>query len=119
MEMEEVAARDPKAIHRQPIDGVLGVQPFQARGVAYALDLTGDAYKKCVSFVQKLMTAYLQTDASLLEINPLLVTKEGNVLALDCKMNFDDTALSRHPDIVEMRDLNHQNPREAEPSHLR
>src|SRR5260370_959421 len=80
MEIEEVAARDPKAIHRQPIDGVLGVQPFQARGVAYALDLARHAYKKCVSFVQKLMTAYLQTDASLLEMNPLLGTREGTVL---------------------------------------
>jgi succinyl-CoA synthetase beta subunit len=116
MEVEEVAARDPKAIHRQPIDAILGVQPFQARGVAYALDLTGDAYKKCVSFVQKLMTAYVQIDASLAEINPLLVTKEGNVLALDCKMTFDDNALFRHPDIVEMRDLNEEDPLEVEAS---
>jgi len=116
MEIEEVAARDPKAIHRQPIDGVLGVQPFQARAVANAFDLQGDAYKKCVSFVQKLMTAYMQTDASLAEINPLLLTKEGGVLALDCKMNFDDNALFRHPDIVEMRDLNEEDPLEVEAS---
>src|SRR5713226_3845542 len=112
MEIEEVAARDPKAIHRQPIDGVLGVQPFQARGVAYALDLTGDAYKKCVSFVQMLMTAYIQTDASLLEINPLLITKEGNVLALDAKMTFDDNALFRHPDIEALLDVTEENPSE-------
>src|SRR5947207_4956532 len=116
MEIEEVAARDPKAIHREPIDGVLGVQPFQARGVAYALDLTGDAYKKCISFVQKLMTAYVQIDASLAEINPLLITKEGNVLALDCKMSFDDNALFRHPDIREMRDLAEEDPLEVEAS---
>src|SRR6266852_1946364 len=116
MEIEEVAARDPKAIHRQPIDGVLGVQPFQARAVANAFDLQGDAYKKCVSFVQKLMTAYMQTDASLAEINPLLLTKEGGVLALDCKMNFDDNALFRHPDIVEMRDLHEEDPLEVEAS---
>src|SRR5213595_2321662 len=67
MEIEEVAARDPKAIHREPIDAVLGALPFQARSVAYALGLEGDAYKKCVSFVQKLMRAYIETDASLLE----------------------------------------------------
>ena len=106
MEIEEVAARDPKAIHREPIDTVLGVQGFQARAVANALGLTGDAYKKCVDFVQKLMRCYIETDASLAEINPLLVTKEGDVLALDCKMNFDDNALFRHKDVVEMRDLN-------------
>src|SRR5207245_8251812 len=84
--------------------------------VANALDLKGDTYKKCVSFVQKLMHAYLQTDASLAEINPLLITKEGTVLALDCKMNFDDNALFRHPDIVEMRDLHEEDPLEVEAS---
>src|SRR5215212_9316965 len=87
MEIEEVAARDPKAIHREPIDAVLGAQPFQARAVANALGLTGDTYKKAVDFMQKLMRCYLETDASLAEINPLLITKEGNALALDCKMN--------------------------------
>ncbi|HYU27021.1 MAG TPA: ADP-forming succinate--CoA ligase subunit beta [Thermoanaerobaculia bacterium] len=116
MEIEEVAARDPKAIHREPIDAILGALPFQARSVANALDLTGDSYKKCVDFVQKLVRAYLDVDASLAEINPLLVTKEGNVLALDCKMNFDDNALFRHKDIVEMRDLNEEDPLEVEAS---
>src|SRR6266540_2850140 len=116
MEIEEVAARDPKAIHREPIDAVLGIQPFQSRAVANALDLKADTYKKCVSFVQKLMAAYMDTDASLAEINPLLVTKEGDVLALDCKMNFDDNALFRHKDIVEMRDLQEEDPLEVEAS---
>ena len=116
MEIEEVAARDPNAIHREPIDVVLGALPFQARNIANALDLTGDSYKKCVDFVQKLMRAYIDTDASLAEINPLLVTKEGDVLALDCKMNFDDNALFRHKDIVEMRDLNEEDPLEIEAS---
>jgi succinyl-CoA synthetase beta subunit len=116
MEIEEVAHRDPEAIHRVPIDPVLGVQPFQARTVAYGLGLTGEPYKKCVDFVQKLMRAYIETDASLAEINPLLVTKEGEVLALDCKMNFDDNALFRHKDIVEMRDLNEEDPLEVEAS---
>ncbi len=114
MEIEEVAERDPSAIHREPIDGVLGALPFQARAVADALGLTGDAYKKCVDFVQKLMRCYLDMDASLAEINPLLITKEGGVLALDCKMNFDDNALFRHKDVVEMRDLNEEDPLEVE-----
>ncbi|HEY8712239.1 MAG TPA: ADP-forming succinate--CoA ligase subunit beta [Thermoanaerobaculia bacterium] len=116
MEIEEVAARDPKAIHREPIDAVLGAQPFQARAVAYALGLTGDAYKKCVDFVQKLMRAYIETDASLAEINPLLITKEGDVIALDAKMTFDDNAMFRHKDFVEMRDLHEEDPLEVEAS---
>src|SRR5438105_6628586 len=116
MEIEEVAERDPKAIHREPIDAVLGAQPFQARAIAYALGLEGDAYKKCGDFVQKLVRAYLDVDASLAEINPLLVTKEGNVVALDCKIDFDDNALFRHKDIVEMRDLNEEDPLEIEAS---
>jgi len=116
MEIEEVAERDPKAIHREPVDSVLGVQPFQARAVAYALGLEGTAYKQCVDFVQKLVRAYVDTDAALLEINPLLVTKEGNVVALDCKMSFDDNALFRHKDVVEMRDLAEEDPLEVEAS---
>jgi succinyl-CoA synthetase beta subunit len=116
MDIEEVAAHDPNAIHREPVDTVLGVQPFQARQIAYFLGLTGDAYKKCVDFVQKLFRAYVETDASLAEINPLLITKEGNVIALDCKMNFDDNALFRHKDIVEMRDLHEEDPLEVEAS---
>ena len=116
MEIEEVAAHDPTAIHRQPIDGLLGVQPFQARAVALALGLSGDAYKKCVDFVQKMMRAYIETDAALAEINPLLVTKEGDVLALDAKMNFDDNALFRHNDIAAMRDITEEDPLEVEAS---
>jgi succinyl-CoA synthetase beta subunit len=116
MDIEEVAAHDPSAIHREPVDSVLGIQPFQARQIAYALGLTGDAYKKCIDFTQKLMRAYIETDASLLEINPLLITTEGNVLALDCKMNFDDNALFRHKDVVEMRDLHEEDPLEVESS---
>ncbi|HUP49924.1 MAG TPA: ADP-forming succinate--CoA ligase subunit beta [Thermoanaerobaculia bacterium] len=117
MDIEEVAARDPKAIHREPVDAVLGVQPFQARAVASAFGLTGDSYRKCVDFVQKLMRAYVETDASLAEINPLLVTKEGDVLALDAKMTFDDNAMFRHKNIVEMRDLAEEDPLEVEASH--
>jgi succinyl-CoA synthetase beta subunit len=116
MDIEEVAAHDPNAIHREPVDSILGVQPFQARQVAYALGLTGKAYKQCVDFLQKLMRAYLEMDAALVEINPLLVTKEEDVLALDCKMTFDDNALFRHKDVVEMRDLHEEDPLEVESS---
>jgi succinyl-CoA synthetase beta subunit len=116
MDIEEVAAHDPNAIHREPVDSVLGVQPFQARQVAYALGLSGQAYKECVDFVQKLFRAYLETDASLVEINPLLVTKEGHVLALDAKMTFDDNAMFRHKDFGEMRDLHEEDPLEVEAS---
>ncbi|HET7707485.1 MAG TPA: ADP-forming succinate--CoA ligase subunit beta [Thermoanaerobaculia bacterium] len=118
MDIEEVAHKDPKAIHREAVDSVLGIQPFQARAVANAFGLKGDAYKKCVDFVQKLMKAYVETDASLAEINPLLVTKEGDVLALDAKMNFDDNAMFRHKDVLEMRDLNEEDPLEVEASHF-
>jgi succinyl-CoA synthetase beta subunit len=116
MDIEEVAAHDPTAIHREPIDTVLGVQPFQARQIAYALGLSGEAYKRCVDFMQKFFRAYVETDASLAEVNPLLVTKEGKVLALDCKMNFDDNALFRHKDVVEMRDFHEEDPLEVESS---
>ncbi len=116
MEIEEVAGRDPKAIHREPVDAILGIQPFQARSIAYALGLEGTAYKKAIDFLQKLMTAYVEMDAALLEINPLLVTKEGDVLALDCKMNFDDNALFRHKDVEAMRDVNEEDPLEVEAS---
>ena len=116
MEIEEVAAKDPSAIHREPVDPVLGAQPFQARSVARALGLEGEPFRQCVDFVQKLMHAYVETDASLAEINPLLVTKEGRVLALDCKMNFDDNALFRHKDVGEMRDLHEEDPLEVEAS---
>ena len=116
MEIEVVAEKDPSAIHRETIDPVLGMQPYQARHIAYALGLSGTAFKKCVDFCHKLMKAYIETDASLAEINPLLITKEEDVLALDCKMNFDDNALFRHADIVEMRDLAEEDALEVEAS---
>ena len=116
MDIEEVAAKNPKAIHKEPVDAILGVQPFQARSIANALGLSGTAYKKCVEFVHKLVHAYAETDASLLEINPLLITKEGDVLALDAKMTIDDNALFRHKDFVEMRDIHEEDPLEVEAS---
>jgi succinyl-CoA synthetase beta subunit len=116
MEIEEVAAKDPKAIVREAVDPSLGMFPFQARKVAFALGLSGESLKKCVALLQSLFRAYVETDASLAEINPLLVTKQGDVLALDAKMNFDDNALFRHPDIKEMRDLHEEDPLEVEAS---
>src|SRR6266542_1218234 len=110
MEIEEVAARDPKAIVREVLDPGLGMFPFQARKLAFALGLSGESFKKGVGFMQSLFRAYVETDASLAEINPLLVTRQGDVLALDAKMNFDDNALFRHPDIKEMRDLAEEDP---------
>src|SRR5450432_3585487 len=90
--------------------------PFQARKLAFALGLSGDSFKKGVAFMQTLFTAYSASDASLAEINPLLITKEGDVLALDAKMTFDDNAMFRHKDFVEMRDLNEEDPLEVEAS---
>jgi succinyl-CoA synthetase beta subunit len=116
MEIEEVAARDPKAVVREPVDAALGMFPFQARRLALALGLAGDAFKSGVTLLQSLFRAYVESDASLAEINPLVVTKSGRVLALDAKMNFDDNALFRHPDVREMRDLGEEDPLEVEAS---
>jgi succinyl-CoA synthetase beta subunit len=116
MEIEEVAAKDPSAIVREVVDPALGMFSFQARKLAFALGLSGDSFKKGVAFMQALFKAYVDSDASLAEINPLLVTKQGDVLALDAKMNFDDNALFRHAEIKEMRDLAEEDPLEVEAS---
>jgi succinyl-CoA synthetase beta subunit len=116
MDIEEVAARDPKAIYRAWVDHSLGIQPFQARAVARNLGLKGQTASKAAKLISALVAAYLDTDASLAEINPLMVTRDGDVMALDAKMNFDDNALYRHKDIVEMRDLAEENPMEVEAS---
>jgi succinyl-CoA synthetase beta subunit len=116
MEIEEVAAKDANAIVREAIDPSAGMFPFQARKLAFALGLSGESFKKGVALMQALFEAYVETDASLAEINPLLVTRQGDVLALDAKMTFDDNALFRHPDIKEMRDLAEEDPLEVEAS---
>ena len=116
MEIEEVAAKDPKAIVREPIDADAGMFPFQARKAAFVLGLSGDSLRRGTAFLQALFKAYVETDASLAEINPCLVTRQGDVLALDAKMTFDDNALFRHPDIKEMRDLSEEDPLEVEAS---
>jgi succinyl-CoA synthetase beta subunit len=116
MEIEEVAAKDPRAIVKEPLDPALGMFPFQARKLAFALGLSGEPYKKALAFLPALFRAYVDLDATLAEINPLLVTKQGDVLALDAKMNFDDNALFRHSEIKEMRDISEEDPLEVEAS---
>ncbi len=116
MEIEEVAAENPEAIAKELIDPHLGIQPFQARTLARRLGLAGATAKKAGKLASSLVRAYLDTDASLVEINPLLVTGDGEVVALDAKMSFDDNALFRHPDIREMRDPAEEDPLEVEAS---
>ncbi len=114
MDIEEVAATDPDAIIRQPVDPALGMLPFEARTVSRQLGLEGKTARQADKLILSLMKAYLDTDASLAEINPLLVTGDGDVMALDAKMSFDGNALFRHPDIREMRDLSEEDPLEVE-----
>jgi succinyl-CoA synthetase beta subunit len=116
VEIEKVAAEAPEKIVKEAVDPALGLMPYQARSLAFALNLSGDAFKNGVGFLTALYRAYLSTDASLAEINPLVVTAEGAVLALDAKMNFDDNALFRHPDILALRDLDEEEPLEIEAS---
>ncbi len=116
VEIEKVAAETPDKIIKEKIEPGLGLQLFQARKLAYALGLEGDQNKSAVKFLMSLYRAYAGTDASLAEINPLVVTKGGKVLALDAKMNFDDNALYRRKDIAEYRDLDEEDPLEIEAS---
>jgi len=116
MDIEEVAATHPEKILREPVDPHLGLLPFQARRLARGLGLSGKTAGLAGKLIDALVRSYLDTDSSLAEINPLLVTGDGSVLALDAKMNFDDNALFRHPDIVAMRDLAEENPMEVEAS---
>jgi len=116
MDIEEVAAKTPEKIVTLTVDPASGLQPFHGRRIAYALKLEGDQVKQCVKLVQSLYRAFIDKDAGLIEINPLVVTKDGDVVCLDVKMNFDDNALYRHPDIVELRDLDEEDPAEVEAS---
>ncbi len=116
VEIEKVAAETPELIFKEYINPATGFLPFQARNLAFKLGLEGETFKQAVKFITSLYKAFEATDASLAEINPLLVTKQGNVLALDAKMNFDDNALTRHPEIKEMRDLSEEEPLEVEAS---
>lgn len=114
MDIETVAAQTPHLIFREEINPGIGIQPFQARRVAFNLGLTGKAFKEMVKFVLALYQAYEMSDASLFEINPVFKTSDDLVLAADCKVNLDDNALYRHKDYAEMRDLTEEDPAEVE-----
>ena len=116
MDIEEVAARSPKAILRETIRPAAGFQAFQARKLAFGLGLDAAVVPKAVSFMQTLQRAFEGIDASLVEINPLLLTRAGEIFALDAKMNLDDNALYRHPDLKELRDFDEEDPLEVEAS---
>jgi len=116
MEIEKVAAEAPEKIIKETVEPEVGLQQNQARKLAYALGLEGVQHKNAVKFLISLYKVYEKTDCSLAEINPLVVTKEGSVIALDAKMNFDDNALFKHPDILEYRDLDEEDPLEIEAS---
>jgi succinyl-CoA synthetase beta subunit len=116
MEIEEVAAKTPELILRETIDPAVGFRPFQARKLAFGLGLPAQLVNQAAKFMQALYNAYEQTDASLVEINPFLLTKDGRLFALDAKINFDDNALFRHPDFASLRDLNEEEPLEIEAS---
>lgn len=116
MDIEEVAAKSPDAIFKEAIEPALGLQPWQARNLAFKLGLAGAQINAAVSFMMGLYKAYVDTDCSLLEINPLVTTKDGKLLALDCKINFDDNAMFRHKDLKELRDISEEDPLEVEAS---
>ncbi|GFE57367.1 ADP-forming succinate--CoA ligase subunit beta [Geobacter sp. AOG1] len=116
MDIEEVAAKTPEKIFKEAIDPLVGLTPFQSRNLAFSLGLTGKLTTKAVSLLQGLYTTFLACDCSLLEINPLVVTKEGDLLALDAKFGFDDNAMFRHLQIGDMRDFDEEDPNEVEAS---
>ena len=112
VEIEEVAARSPEKILREAVDPALGVGDFQGRKIAYGLGLPKEAIPKAVAFVRALYRAFIETDASLVEINPLVLTQDNDLVALDAKMGFDDNALYRQPEVRELRDVSEENEKE-------
>src|SRR5262245_59555233 len=116
MDIEEVAAKTPEKIMKETIDPAVGFRSFQARKLAFGLWLPSELINQAVKFMQALYSAHEQMDASLVEINPFLLTKDNRLIALDAKVNFDDNALFRHKDFLELRDLNEEEPLEIEAS---
>ncbi|HCQ29646.1 MAG TPA: ADP-forming succinate--CoA ligase subunit beta, partial [Flavobacteriales bacterium] len=114
MDIEEVAEKTPHLIFKEEIDPKVGLMPFQARKIAFNLGLSGKAFKEMTKFVSALYKAYEATDSSLFEINPVLKTSDDRIIAVDAKVNLDDNALFRHPDLAAMRDLNEEDPIEVE-----
>jgi succinyl-CoA synthetase beta subunit len=115
-EIEEVAAHTPEKIFKEVIDPAIGLQPFQARKLAYAINIPTALVNKAVQFMTALYTAFVDKDCSIAEINPLVVTGDGSVMALDAKLNFDSNALYRHKDILELRDLDEEDEKEIQAS---
>ena len=116
VDIEEVAENRPEKITKVFVDPTLGIQPFQMRQVAFGLGFTGQAFKDMVKTLNGLYQFFWEKDASMVEVNPLILTEEGGVIALDAKVGFDDNALFRHPDIVALRDLNEEDDKEIEAS---
>jgi succinyl-CoA synthetase beta subunit len=116
MDIEEVAAKTPEKIYKEFIDPAVGFQAFQARKLAFALGLKPEQINEAVKFMTALYNCYVETDASLMEINPFITTTDGRLFALDAKMNFDDNALYRHKDLKELRDIEEEDPLEVEAS---
>ena len=116
VEIETVAEKSPEKIMREPIDPLAGLQPFQTRKLAKQLGFASDQIKPAAKLFSALYRTFIESDCSMVEVNPLVVTKTGEVLALDAKFNFDDNALYRHPEIAAMRDTAEEDPREVEAS---
>jgi succinyl-CoA synthetase beta subunit len=116
MEIEEVAARHPEKIFKVAIDPTTGYLPFHGRKLAEALGLTADQTKEAVKFFAGVYRCFVESDCSLVEINPMILTQQGRIMALDAKFNFDDNALFRHPEVLAMRDLEEENPQDVEAS---
>jgi succinyl-CoA synthetase beta subunit len=114
MDIEEVAEKHPEKIIKEFVDTSVGLRDFQARKIAFALGLEGNAHKEMVAFIKSLYKAYTESDALLFEVNPVLKTSDNKILAVDCKVNLDDNALFRHPDLAEMRDILEEDPLEVE-----
>lgn len=115
-EIEEVAAKTPEKIFKETIDPVVGLSPFQARRIAFNINIPKESVNKAAKFLLSLYNVFVEKDCSIVEINPLVTTGDGDVLALDAKLNFDDNALFRHKDILELRDLEEEDPKEIEAS---
>ena len=116
MEIEEVAHETPEKIFKEYIDPAIGLQPYQARALAFKLGLSAAQIGEAVKFMLGMYKAFMDTDSTLMEINPFITTKDGKLLALDCKMNFDDNAMFRHKDLKELRDISEEDPLEVEAS---
>ena len=115
MDIEEVAHDTPEEVRRSPVDPATGIFPHHARSVAKALNLTGDLQKQLGTLLSQLYRAFVDKDMSLLEINPLVVTRDGKLICLDAKVGFDDNALFRHPDIGALRDVTEEDEKKLKP----